>query len=178
MKVSGFIPLQLIAALTMLLGLELPAMEEDQTENIQRRIAESDFIVDICVYEMEWIPPTPDWPKAKWIERAVVTGVHKGSISVGTKLEYRFHIEDPPKLFRDKFRAVVEGELHTFFFSADGNIFKEGKWTVDAPGGLFRFERREDNDFAVAFREQLKNNARLRAPGIQYAPPGTGTPSK
>lgn len=133
---------------------------EGQTENIRARIAESEFVVDICVYEMEWIPATPAYGKAKWVQRAVVTGVHKGVIPIGTKLEFFYNIEDPPKLFKTQFRTVVEGELYTFFFSKDDGTLRDGKYTLDAPGN-FRFERGE-GDFARAFQKELKSNPDLK----------------
>jgi hypothetical protein len=133
---------------------------EDQSENIQARIAGSEYIVDICVYEMEWIPAKRDFPKAQWLQRAVVTGVHKGAVPIGTKLEFHYLIEDPPKLFRKGFRTVVEGELYTFFFSSDEGTLKDGKYTLHPPGN-FRFERGE-GDYARAFQKELKTNPELK----------------
>jgi hypothetical protein len=144
----------------------------DQTENIQARIAESDFVVDICVYEMEWIPATKEDWKAKWVQRAVVTGVHKGVIPIGTKLEFYYSIEEPPKLFKTRFRTVVEGELYTFFFSRDEGTLKDGKYTLDAPGN-FRFGR-DESDFAAAFKKELKSNPELKPKSEQAAPSNGG----
>lgn len=132
----------------------------DQTENVRARIAESEFIVDICVYEMEWIPPTPKLPKAKWVERAVVTGVYKGNIAVGAKLEYYNLIEEPPRLFNRHFRTMVEGDLLTLFFSKNDGTLEAGKYTLEGDGH-FQFPRCE-GDFAEAFQKELKTNPALK----------------
>ena len=132
----------------------------DQTENVRARIAENEFIVDICVYEMEWIPATPKFPKAKWVERAVITGVHKGNIPIGTKVEYYNYIEEPPRLFNWRFRTVVEGDLLTFFFSKDDGTLKEGKYTIEGDAH-FQFPRCE-GDFSEAFQKELKTNPALK----------------
>jgi hypothetical protein len=131
----------------------------DQSENVQSRIAESDFVVDICIYEQEWVPPNKENWKATLIKRAVVTGVHKGDIAVGTKLEYYHLIEEPPKLFR-AFRSVVEGDLRTFFFSRDDGTLKDGKYTLEGDGH-FGFDRGK-GDFADAFAKELNSNPELK----------------
>jgi hypothetical protein len=161
--------LTLVVALGLLASVSSRSEEAplDQTENIQARITESEFIVDICVYEMEWIPATRDFPKAQWVQRAVVTGVHKGAVPIGTKLEFHDLIEDPPKLFRKGFRTVVEGELHTFFFSSDEGVSKDGRYKLHVPGN-FRFQRGE-GDFARAFHKELKTNPALK-PGNKEGP--------
>jgi hypothetical protein len=137
-----------------------PAKSVDQSENVQSRIAESDFVVDICIYEQEWIPANKENWKATLIKRAVVTGVHKGDIPVGTKLEYYHLIEEPPKLFKETFRSVVEGELRTFFFSRNDGTLKDGKYTLEGDGH-FGFDRCK-GDFAEAFANELKNNPDLK----------------
>jgi hypothetical protein len=169
MKIPPPTLLTLVAALGFMMSVSSRSevKPEDQTENIRARIAESEFVVDICVYEMEWIPATRDFPKAQWVQRAVVTGVHKGTVPIGTKLEFHDLIEDPPKLFRKGFRTVVEGELHTFFFSSDEGTLKNGKYTLHAPGN-FRFQRGE-GDFARAFQKELKTNPGLK-PGNKEGP--------
>jgi hypothetical protein len=165
MKTPRFIFLLLVAAISYPMSVSSGAEPLPQTENIQRRIAESEFIVDICVYEMEWIPPAPvsrefPFPRATLVERAVITGVHKGTIPIGTKLEYCFTIEEPPKLFSKRFRTVVEGEIYTFFFSHDNGTFENGKYTLRGDGH-FRFRLR-DEDFAEAFQRELKTNPALK----------------
>jgi hypothetical protein len=134
----------------------------DQSENVQSRIAESDFVVEICIYEQEWVPANKEDWKATLIMRAVVTGVHKGDIPVGTKLEYYHLIEEPPKLFK-AFRSVVEGELRTFFFSRDDGTLKDGKYTLEGDGH-FGFDRCK-GDFADAFGKELKSNPGLKKQG-------------
>ena len=129
----------------------------DQSENVQNYIRHSDFVVDICIYEQEW-HPGKEGVKARLVQRAVVTGVHKGEIAVGTKLEYEHMIEDPPRLFQH-FRSTVEGELRTFFFSRDDGTLKDGKYNLGA--GHFGFERCE-GDFAEAFQQELRENPALQ----------------
>ena len=131
----------------------------DQSENVQRRISENDFVVDICIYEQEWIPAGKDHWKATLIKRAVVTGVHKGDIPVGTKLEYYHLIEEPPKLFK-AFRSGVDGELRTFFFSREVAAFKDGKYTIHGDAH-FGFDRCT-GDFAEAFAKELKGNPEFK----------------
>jgi hypothetical protein len=132
----------------------------DQSENVQSRIRESDFVVDICIYEQEWVPTNKESWKATLIKRAVVTGVHKGDIPVGTKLEYYHLIEEPPKLFKKAFRSGVDGELRTFFFSRKDGVLKEGKYTLEGDGH-FGFDRCH-GEFAEAFGKELKSNPDLK----------------
>ena len=103
---------------------------------------------------------TPGFPKAKLVKRAVVTGVHKGDIQVGTKIEYYHLIEDPPELFKS-FRSVVNGELRTFFFSRSDGKLADGKYTLEGDGH-FGFDRL-NGDFAEAFRKELEVNANLKS---------------
>jgi hypothetical protein len=169
MKTRKFILILLMGVFFCSLSVSSGVEPVDQSENIQRRIAESEFVVDICVYEMEWVPATPDFPKAKWVQRGVVTGVHKGVIPIGTKLEFYYTIEYPPKLFGSRFQTVVEGELYTFFFTSDEGTLKDGKYTLDAPGN-FRFPRGK-GDFASAFEKELKTNPALKPTSEQIATP-------
>jgi hypothetical protein len=150
----------IIAVATLPLSALSGDQKVNQTENVRARIAENEFIVDICVYEMEWIPATPKFPKAKWLERAVVTGVYKGNIAIGTKLEYCHLIEEPPRLFNWRFRTVVEGDLLTFFFSKGDGTLKGGKYTLEGDRH-FQFPRCE-GDFAEAFQKELKTNPALQ----------------
>jgi hypothetical protein len=81
----------------------------------------SGIVVDICVYEREFQPSEnqdqKDLPftEGTLISRAVVTGVHKGNLKVGTKIEISETVTNPPKYLK-KFRSVVEGELLTYFY--------------------------------------------------------------
>ena len=150
--------LMLAVVVMSFVGLS-PAEAVDQRENVQNYIASKDFVVDICVYEQEWIPATAKSPKGRLVMSAVVTGVHKGDIAVGTKLEYTHFIEEPPKLFRG-FRSVVEGELRTFFFSKSDGTLKDGKFTIQGDGHI-GFDRLT-GDFAEAFAKELKTNPALK----------------
>ncbi|NWK57726.1 hypothetical protein HW115_19060 [Verrucomicrobiaceae bacterium N1E253] len=148
--------LPLIFMALMLLPIILIGGESvDQRENVQNYIKYSDFVVDICVYERELLPATPKFPKNRLVSRAVVTGVHKGDIRIGTKLEF-YHLSDiRPKPVKG-FKTVVEGELRTFFFSSDDGVLKDGKYTIEGDGH-FGFERLK-GDFAKAFQSELKVN--------------------
>lgn len=148
-----------MAALCLLQICSVSAEPFDQTENVRKYINDSDFIVDTCIYEQEWIPATSESPKAKLLKRAVVTGVHKGDIKIGTKLEYYHFIEEPPR-FLGAFRSVVDGELRTFFFSRSDGTLKDGKYSLEGDGH-FGFARLE-GDFANAFRQELKVNPGLK----------------
>ncbi len=144
------------------LGSPLAAFEV-QTENIRARISEAEFIVNICIYEQTWISETPGFPRAQLVQKAIITGVYKGAIAVGTKLEYRYFIEEPQRfLEKTKIRSgTVEGELRTFFFSSDEGTLKNGKYTLESYG--FSFPRCDENDgFAKAFRQELKTNPALK----------------
>ncbi len=126
--------LTLAAVLTLSLAALPRAEAVDQRANVQNLVANCDFVVDSCVYEQVWIPATEKFPKGRLVKSAVVTGVHKGDIAVGTKLEYTHYVEYPPQLFRG-FRSVVEGELRTFFFSKfDGTLQHLGNSQYQRPG--------------------------------------------
>lgn len=140
----------------LLLFLLIPAfvlaevtLEEAKTNGMQETlrgyIASSENMVDICIYEQEWVNPTKEFTKGRMIKRAVITAVHKGNFAVGTRLQYCHYIEEPPKLFTN-FRSTVEGELRTFFFDrADGRetdgrfvIEGDGHWGFSRTSGVFR----------------------------------------
>jgi hypothetical protein len=137
-----------------------PKIDLPQTENVQSYISQYDFVVDICIYEQEWIP---DEHKATLIQRAVITAVHKGDVPIGTKIQYEHYIEDPPKFF-DNFRSVVKGELKVFFFSREDSTLKDGKYTIegDAHFGFTRLNNQSDSDFTEAFHQELKTNPALQ----------------
>lgn len=157
MKIPRFI--LLVVALGLPLSVTSNAELIDQSENVKNYIKHSEFIVDTCIYEQEWIPATPDFPKARLVMRAVVTGVYKGDIQIGTKLEYYHLIENSPKLFK-AFRSVADGELRTFFFSKNDGTLKGGKYCLEGDGH-FGFDRCK-GDFAEAFRKELKSNPALK----------------
>ncbi len=141
-------------------GLEAVSGTSDSPspEKLNACIAGNDFVVDTNVYEQQWIPPTKEFPKAIHIFRAVVTGVHKGDVQIGTRLEYSCAIEDAPK-YISAFRSVVEGQLETFFFSKEDATLKDGKYTIELRA-YDSFNRLEDNE--AAFRKELETNPELR----------------
>ncbi|RYD84393.1 MAG: hypothetical protein EOP84_05625 [Verrucomicrobiaceae bacterium] len=137
-------------------------LEEAKTngmwETLQSYIEHSPAIVDICIFEQEWVPPSKSVSKGQLMKRAVVTYVHHGAIPVGTKIEYVHYIEDSPR-FLGKFTSVVRGDLRTFFFDphdakvVDGGMRLEGDghWGFDRVG----------NAFAGLFHLELKSNPKL-----------------
>jgi hypothetical protein len=129
-------------------------------ETLQDRIEESGNIVDISVYEQEWIKPDADFSKGRLIRRAIVTHVHTGKIPLGTRLEFTHLIEDSPKFF-DDFRCTVEGELRTLFFNNDETVrIADGKVEIQGDGH-WGFKRVGDT-FAELFEKELESNPRLR----------------
>ena len=88
---------------------------EEATAKLKASINENRVIVDICIYEQQWISPTTQFPKGRLIKRAVVTEVYKGSdISLGDKLEFDEVSDEFPGRFKD-FTSPVAGELRTLF---------------------------------------------------------------
>ena len=127
-------------------------------QNLKPQIERSDFIVDVCIYEREWNAPTEGMHEGTFIERAVVTGVLKGNISIGTKIEMQTIAVNPPNYFKN-FRTVVEGELETLMFSPDiVQRFKDGKYFVFAH---YKFNRCKGK-IAEAFQKELKTNPVFR----------------
>ena len=121
----------------------------------------SGVILDICVYEREFVPSkdedkvNPPWTSGKLTHRAVVTGVHKGDTKVGTKIEIVETVIDPPE-FLKKYRSVVEGELLTFFyFGEELPKAKNGRHIVDH--NLMYFDRDKDEE-VKAFLKGLQSN--------------------
>jgi hypothetical protein len=137
-----------------------------QTENVKNYIGANDFVVDICIYEQEWQPPTRENWKGTLVQRAVTTHVHKGDIAIGTKLEYEHYIENPPKFF-GHFRSVVEGELKVFFFCREDATFKDGKYTIagDAHFSFSRLGEGASKDFIQAFQRELETDPSLQRKG-------------
>lgn len=124
------------------------------------------ILVDICIYEQEWIPPTEEDWKGTIVMRAVVTGVHKGDVPIGTKLQYEHYVEDSPKLF-GHFRSVVEGELMVFFFSRKDSTLKDGKYTIEGDGhyGFNKLDDKAGSGYIEAFQKELKTNPELQPKG-------------
>lgn len=134
----------------------------------------SGVIVDICVYEQEFIPSAVVVQDAipsrtgTLIKRAVVTGVHKGNVTVGTKIEISATVMDPPE-FLTKFKSVVEGELLTFcYFGESLPKPKNGRNIVDH-NSLY-FDRCKDED-VKAFLKELDANSKQNTPSEQSAAP-------
>ena len=116
-------------------------------ETLQDRIEESGNIVDISVYEQEWIKPDADFSKGRLIRRAIVTHVHTGKIPMGTRLEFT--------------HLTVEGELRTLFFNNDETVrIADGKLEIQGDGH-WGFKRVGDT-FAELFEKELESNPTLR----------------
>lgn len=129
-------------------------------------ISANDLIVSICIYEQEWLPPEDPSrrpQKALLVQRAVVVGVHKGEIPIGTQLEFTYVIEDPSKLFKEPFRSTVPGKLRYFFFCDDDTTKAKGVRIVNAHTGFDR----DDDTFSDIFRAELKRNPKLKSASEQ-----------
>lgn len=121
----------------------------------------SGVILEVCVYEQEFqplerkpqeAPEGPPWTAGTLIKRAVVVGVHKGNVKVGTKIEIVETVIDPPE-FLKKFRSVVEGDLLTFFyFGEELPKAQNGHHMIDH--NLMYFDRDKDED-VKAFLKNL-----------------------
>ena len=119
-------------------------------DNQKRYMKTSGVVVDICVYEQEYVPPgntgdeTIPFKEGTLIRRAVVTGVHKGDVEIGTKIEIVGIISNPPESMT-KFRSVVEGELLTwFYFGEELPEPKNGRYVIDH--NQMSFKRGEDKE--------------------------------
>ncbi len=155
-------------------------------ENPEYRNAEkqhmktSGVILEVCVYEQEFQPSEHDtrkdpngapWTSGKMVKRAVVVGVHKGDVKVGTKIEIVEVLIDPPEYF-SKFRSTVEGELLTYFYYGEElPKAKEGRHVVNH--NQMYFKRDKDKD-VVAFLERLRSDP---AQNIRSEQDGTGQPA-
>ncbi len=129
-------------------------------ETLQNYIEHNPVIADICIFEQTWMPPSKSFPKGRMIQRAVVTHVHRGSISVGTRIEYAHYIEDSPRLF-DEFTSTVRGKLRTFFFDPnDSSRIVDGVLKIDGDGH-WGFNR-VDDVFSELFALELKSNPKLQ----------------
>ncbi|MES2983543.1 MAG: hypothetical protein V4727_14615 [Verrucomicrobiota bacterium] len=124
----------------------------------------SGVILDLCVYEREFQPSerkpeedkdNPPWTEGTLITRAVVVGVHKGNVKIGTKIEIVETVIDPPK-FLKKFRSVVEGELLTFFYYGE-ELPEPSNGRHILEYNLMYFDRDKDED-VKAFLKSLNPN--------------------
>jgi hypothetical protein len=158
-----FVALLLLACATMTTAAD-PERDrlrlEGMRETLQARIEEAGNIVDISVYEQEWIKPDAKFWKGRLIRRAIVTHVHAGKVPLGTRLEFTHLIEDSPKFF-DNFRCTVEGELQTLLFSDDeAPTIVDGKLKIEGDGH-WGFKRVDDT-FAELFEKEREANPKLR----------------
>jgi hypothetical protein len=122
----------------------------------------SGVILELCVYEREFQPSerkpqegqdNPPWTSGTLITRAVVVGVHKGNVKIGTKIEIEETVIDPPE-FLKKFRSLVEGELLTYFYYGEELPGpKNGRHVVDH--NQMYFDRDKDED-VKAFLKNLQ----------------------
>ncbi len=136
------------------------AKKNGMLETLQNYIRHNSIIVDICVYEQEWVPPSATLPKGQLIQRAVVTHVHCGEWQIGQKVQYVHFIEDAPR-FNGRFVSTVPGELRTFFYSPDGSETHEADMVEINGDGHWGFGRVNDV-FAELFALELKSNAKLK----------------
>ncbi|WP_411827785.1 hypothetical protein [Luteolibacter sp. AS25] len=130
----------------------------DNRDNRKQYMETSGVIVDVCVYEQEWVPPKDGEPDAipfkegTLIQRAVVTGVHKGNVEIGTKIDIVEIITDPPE-YMTKFRSVVEGELLTwFYFGEKLPKPKNGRHIIDHNHMSFKWGKDKE---VIAYLEAL-----------------------
>ena len=132
---------------------------EEATAKLKASMNDNRVIVDICIYEQQWISPTTESPKGRLIKRAVVTEVYKGTdVSLGDKLEFDELSEEFPGRFKD-FTSPVAGELRTLFSirgpvargfpgqlyfggeipvpGQDGKAVSRNNWTFPRTSGVF-----------------------------------------
>ncbi len=131
--------------------------EDDKGDQGKGYMKTSGVILDLCVYEQEFIPaksgkgPPPPLTEATLITRAVVTGVHRGKVKVGTKIEIKEIVIDPPE-YLTKFRSVVEGRLLTYFYFGEKlPNAKNGRHLVDH--NQIYFDRDKDEDVKAFLKE-------------------------
>jgi hypothetical protein len=106
--------LQLSLVLISLSRLSAMTPEEADAK-LKASINENRVIVDICIYEQQWISPNNEFPKGRLIKRAVVTEVYKGTdVALGAKLEFDEIADEFPGKLGD-FTSPVEGDLRTLF---------------------------------------------------------------
>ena len=126
-------------------------------DNHKQYMKTSGVILDICVYEQEFQPSerkdsdSLPWTSGTLVKRAVVVGVHKGDVKVGTKIDISETVINPPE-FLTKFRSVVEGELLTYFyFGEELPEQKDGRHVVDH--NQMDFKRDADKDVVTFLKE-------------------------
>jgi hypothetical protein len=140
----------------LFLGGRANSEEADVRQTHLQYLKNSGVIVDVCVYEQEYLPPKDGEKEAAFIRRAVVTDVHKGSVKVGAKIEIVQYVVHPPEWLA-KFRSVVEGELLTYcYFGDELPALKNGRHVVDH--NQLCFDRCTDED-VKAFLKSLRANS-------------------
>lgn len=156
--------------ITLLLALQVSSMAEitideamrnGMRETLQNYIHHSEVIVDICVYEQAWIPPSKLIPKGQLVKRAVITHVHSGPWKVGQLIEYTHLIEDSPR-FLGPFTSTVPGVLRTFFYNPDGSETHEESTIKISGDGHWGF-RRVNDVFAQLFALELESNPKIKS---------------
>ena len=139
-------------------------------------MSESGVILDICVYEQEFtapenVPEDAGITEGTLIRRAVVTGVHKGNVKIGAKIEIEETVINPPAYLKS-FRSVVAGDLLTYFYF--GNELPEaqnGRHLVDH--NQMSFDRCSDEE-VKAFLRDLHSAQKAKS---QSEPAGAGQPA-
>jgi hypothetical protein len=158
------------------------ARKNGMGETLQTYIEHNSIIVDICVYEQSWIPPSAGLTKGRLVQRAVVTNVHRGTLRVGDKIEYTHFIEDAPR-FLGPFTSTVPGKLRTFFYDpeepeqvVDGllKIEGDGHWGFDRVGDAGS----GGSAFAALFELELKTHPKLKSESQQDAGAGRAKPGR
>lgn len=149
-------------------------------------ISQNRVIVDICIYEQQWISPNSEFPKGRLIKRAVVTEVYKGQdVALGAKLEFDAGDEVHPGAF-DSFTSPVEGDLRTLFsirgpisrglsgklfFGGDINyVGHDGKATIRPNNFMFP---RTYGVWAEAFMVAKQDKSNFTTTRMNVTPPPT-----
>lgn len=169
----------LVVLLPMLAFAEITleeARKNGMWETLQNYIEHNSIIVDICVYEQSWIPPSAAFTKGRLVQWAVVTNVHRGTLRVGDRIEYTHFIEESPR-FLGPFTSTVPGKLRTFFYDpeepeqvVDGllKIEGDGHWGFDRVGDAGS----GGSAFAALFELELKTHPKLKSKSQQDAGAG------
>lgn len=129
----------------LLLAGHANSEEADVRRTHLEYLKNSGVIVDVCVYEKEYVPPKDGGvTEGAFIRRAVVTDVHKGSVKVGTKIEIVEYVVHPPQ-WLSKFKSVAEGDLLTYcYFGEELPALKNGRHVLDH--NQLCFDRCADED--------------------------------
>lgn len=159
-RLLAFITLATFQTLSL---AEVPSEEAKHNarqETLRTYIENNAIIVDTCVYEQSWIPPSEEFRKGRLVQRAAVTHVHTESLKVGDRIEYIRLIEEPPR-FLNAFTSTVNGELRVFFYDPDGSEKTENGVLKVVHDGHWGFGR-VGNAFAELFKLELQTNPKLK----------------